>query len=909
MSMAQRLREESQRRLGTRIGQWQLEALLGFGAAAAVYRATSGERAAAVKTLHEELQRSDKIRKRFQREAKLTARLSSPHIVEVFEIGTTESGELFMAMELLDGVTLDRFLRNIGGRLKVGGALLVTEQLLAALSVCHEQEVVHRDIKPANIFITRQRQVKLFDLGVAHVEVEQSDQKLTMDGTVLGTPSYMAPEQARGRLDMLDARTDTFAVGAVLYTMLTGGLIHDASSAEESLILAATRPAESIARVMPDLPAEVIGLVDRALAWNPARRFQSAREMHDAIRELRGEPPAPPPPRPSEANVEQAVAMLDATNPPDDRSEVEESALQDLASRAEVMFQSVERALDSVRKYSWEHAEAKHQLERAFAGLLECIAAFPEQVVFRLRPYSFLVEEKVVWEPKEPFDAVPYNLFSSGIRSIQLRPGITRAEFDTLLRVIILDPRKDLPPEDDLATILWDQHMEHVQIQMVSSFRLDDPQEQERFVASCEEAHEQLTEGLLPARMMQSQRARLLMSMGKDVLAEAQGQAHNNQSQRRDAEQLPGALSAQELGRLANALAQGAPVEQQLPFILADAYNEVLGTEDAEPFDEHLRDFLARDFLRKRAVEGLQVYARLCACISDRALRQELTRKLFTQEQSASVLKLLAAQATSEDEAERAQAVSPHTIEHLKELLTNLDGSHAAGVANAYVQAQQVKELVRLLFAYLRRHIEGNEEIIGALIPQVMLRHAELLVNLLKERADEAAIQALRHANEHEDEQLRLNLLEWRAQRAPQEVAPEVEALARSGSVALRMRALQLAVRYDIPGMMEFVRERMRRDDFYELPYSERRLIFDVAIRQDLRQTHEVAVSIVGSHGIAPNPTRDTTRLLALEVINAAPLTPAALDALEIASKRRPWNSKELQEAAAAILKRQRGGR
>jgi serine/threonine protein kinase len=918
-SLSRRLKIESQARVGTMMGRWKLERFLGFGSAAAVYTATDGAQVSALKTLHKSNQANEQVRARFKREAEVTMSIDHENVVKVYDIGTSDEGELFMAMEMLDGLALDEFLSRKGGKLGPRNALRITQQLLAGLAASHAKEVVHRDLKPSNVYITRQRVIKLLDFGVAHVE--QADQRLTMDGTVLGTPAFMPPEQARGRLDMLDARSDTFAVGAVLFHMLTGRYVHEGTNIDEALILAATRPAESIARFESDLPERVIALVDKALSWNPAKRFANAGEM---LAEVEGclDVKAALNARSAGVGADSASAQIMAQSAENSTSEeteeeeqdgaIQDEDLRELLSAAEVAFQQFERSLDMARKYSWGHQETQAQIRRTHEALLSCISIYPDEAIFTLRPYSFSLANKDVWEPREPFDEITYNMFSCGIRSLHFKPTLPLEEFVKLLGIMMLDPRKDLPPEDDLGTAIWEANLEHIQVQMVSTFRLDDAAEQATFLENCEEEQARVERFMGEARKMQVERAQILLSMGEDAIAEAQGAMLNHEATMgQESPLIEGAINKQEVARLAAVLNSDPPLDQQLPYVLAETYREAMRGGELEQMHESLRDYFARFVRRKQYQELLRTHARLCLALRDPNLTAQVTAEMFTPEIFDTVLDALTRGLTEHGtEQERVLMQDKATLENLKELLVNLGSQHAGAIARLYPRVQNFKPFVRLFYAYLRKHLTGNEEHVGEIIPKVELPHAKAFIELLQAQPDSsAAVSALRHANYHPDPALKLELLEWRAARAPESVAIEVMDLARGDAPDLRVRAFQIAKRHNVPGLAQWISDRAREEDFYDLPYSERRLMLSLLLAQDQRLAFKLAVELITTHGLTANPTRDTTRLLAVEILRDMPTTPHVLEALDVATKRRPWNSKELQEAAAAAIKHHRGGR
>ena len=276
-------------RIGTTLGErWTLDRVLGSGGMATVYAAThrNGKRVA-IKVLRPELSAIEEVRARFQREGHAANALDHPGAVEVHDDGVTDDGAAFLVLELLEGETLEA--RRRGGVLPVVEVLGYAAELLDVLAAAHAKGIIHRDIKPDNLFLTKDGRLKVLDFGIARVR-EAGTAPGTRVGSIMGTPAFMAPEQARARWDAVDARTDLWAVGATLFALLSGRLVHEADTANEELALACTQAAPSLAEVAPRLSAAVVALVDRALQPRPADRWQSACEMQAAVRQLLGAP-------------------------------------------------------------------------------------------------------------------------------------------------------------------------------------------------------------------------------------------------------------------------------------------------------------------------------------------------------------------------------------------------------------------------------------------------------------------------------------------------------------------------------------------------------------------------------------------------------------------------------------------
>jgi serine/threonine-protein kinase len=192
-------------------------------------------------------------------------------------------------MELLDGESLSAMLDRVGGRAPVSEVLAIAGQVLGVLQVAHEAGIVHRDLKPANVFVTRGGYAKLLDFGLARVRDGSLSGTPTAQGIVMGTAGYMSPEQARGKTDLVDARSDLFALGAVMFRALTGRRVHEKKTAFDTTMAGMSERAPSLASVMPGARPRLVTAVDRALAFERENRWQTAAEMFEALREAHDE--------------------------------------------------------------------------------------------------------------------------------------------------------------------------------------------------------------------------------------------------------------------------------------------------------------------------------------------------------------------------------------------------------------------------------------------------------------------------------------------------------------------------------------------------------------------------------------------------------------------------------------------
>ncbi len=436
-------------------GKWRLDRLIGIGGMASVYAATHRNgQAAAIKVLHPQYARHTEARTRFLREAYI-ANKAGAGAVAVHDDDVDDDGAPYLVMELLRGEPVDRRAERRGGTLEVNDVLWIASQTLATLENAHNHGIVHRDLKPENLFWTTDGRLKVLDFGIARLR-EAKDAETTRTGMVLGTPNFMAPEQALGSED-IDARTDLWAVGAIMFRLLTGRDVHPPGA--NVLVAAATQQAPSLREVAPSLPEELMDVVDRALRFLREERYSSAQQMRQEVdrcadvdafdatipsarvAEVQAKTPAP-------TAVQDASGAGLATGMSDDDS----MSLRDLLGL-------IELALRSRAEFGPAHPQTIRTIDQAYRSATSALASAHIGLFWNVLPEGFVAREReLVWRARPPLAPSPAAMHRGGVRMLGLLPGITADEFEAVVRLL----GGDVAPFEDFATFLQSSQLEHL---------------------------------------------------------------------------------------------------------------------------------------------------------------------------------------------------------------------------------------------------------------------------------------------------------------------------------------------------------------------------------------------------------------------------------------------------------------
>ena len=927
-------------------GKWRLDALIGVGGMAAVYMATHRNGSlAAVKILHEEVALNAEIRERFLREAYIANKVNHPGTVKVLDDDKDELGAPYIVMELLRGESVEGRAQKAGGRLSIAETLDILDQTLAVLESAHAQTIVHRDLKPENLFITDQKQVKVLDFGIARLREEKNQQR-TQTGLVMGTPAFMAPEQAMGRWNDVDARTDLWAMGATAFTLLTGLPVHEAETAGEMLIAAATRPARSLARVMNGAPFPLVALIDRALAYEREHRFPDAHTFRKELEKVRaavqGEAAAPAPqsaahkpiiPATVHGNDQpmplQHAAAFDSVDDADDKERIEtydpSSNTEEEIERMAKVFSLLERAMTATKQYSKDHPEPKRRFDEAFRELAAALMTCDVALAWNLTPYSFCARDQPIWEPEAPWNRVPYQLFADGVRMMGFAPGLDQTEFARWVRLITLDPATDFAPEDDMVTLLWDENLEHVFFQAIDSFAEGNQDQRARYEADRANvlagAHNDHRAEL--AEAVQSERGsgkRTIIKNAEEKSRElirvlSRGDTNDAEAAARvanlnlmvespDEAQAAGALKLDDTTRAL--LAARMEID-----IAATSERFIVSAAEAFVVSAKMGRSSAVTTPLRRAIDGLGSAAphkavqmtlelRDAVTVENKELETESLRETMTSEvlSAATLLAILKGGNTLEADAKAEY------MKNVARILGCLQPQHFES-ALAYLEDAPAGELRQLLLSFIGRTGRGNEAKIAGLFAKVDVDLGLALVRILAEIDTDAAKDAIGSASKSPHALVRIEALGHVEGQSGARLRIELRKLLEDPDPDVRLLALRAMEEHNITIAGPFLVLRIQEPEFAKLPLGERHQALQTLSKLRPKRCEEVCIALLQDAPLLRSQSRDETRELAAQFLAEVATSDPALFLLENVAKSSSWrNSKRVRDAATAALDR-----
>ena len=915
-------------------GKWTVEALLGVGGMAAVYSAVHrNSTRAALKILHADFAREKTIVERFLREAYVSNKVGHPATVQVQDDDQLESGEPFLVMELLEGETVRDAWKKSGRTMPAIRVLQIAERVLDCLVACHTINVIHRDLKPANIFITNAGDVKVLDFGVAQMRDATSERTAT--GTALGTPAYMSPEQAMGLVDQLDGRADLFSVGAMVHALLTGHRINNGRTEQEALVMAATKPVPSVARLAPNLAIEVIALIDKSLQWDRRNRFADAREMQaavlEALEKLGGQPLAPmyrrgggqvgpqiqpqaPQPQapqflaePSRGNASTganpvATGSQISPRPPLEAKKTGSSAMSVGAPAApggapsaeaavaesdprvtgvRDLFRHLDRVLPSVRQFGWGHPATDRALRTAHDAFRDALGREPELMKFTIRPYSFVAFGHNVWEPTAPFDAIPYNLFACGMRTMRIGPGLSLEEFREILTLMVLDPGRDLPPEDDIAAAFWERGFKSVSYECAEAFAEGDAGQREAFFEEADRL-EELAQDASRQNISRIEARAMSLSTDKNALSAAKTQS---------VLALDDVVRSVILSQFEMSRDQWA---DRFVDALVDGFLDAAANRDAPLVLASLRRS-GQDLVVAGRMEVLvQLYHAIVDRIGQRVSNPDNRQKL------AAVLTSAMFGGETFDLILRKLREDPSGAEAFTPILALLSPSEL-GVVQAALREPLPPQVRSLLIGFLERVLPGREGDIAQIAIGTDSEVAAAIVALLGRAGTPRARQALSTLAQADDINVRVEA-RILMMGSPEQAVTEVSRMLENPSAPVRLAALRALVRYGLRGAWIVVQRICAGKGFFDLGNDERRELLRALLLLAPERGETTLLDLVKKGGVLASESRESTRVLAAELLGDYSRSRATIAALNEVLQSRWGTADETRQAASAAL-------
>lgn len=885
--------------------KWTLDHLLGVGGMASVFAAThrNGTRAA-VKILAADLLNDTSIRERFLREGKIANRVEHPARVAVIDDDTSDRGEPFLVMELLHGETLHDARVAAGGTLPPERALEIFDTVLDLLAQCHDVGVVHRDIKPANIFLCADGAVKVLDFGVARMrEGQASTADATRAGTAIGTPSYTAPEQALGLVDQVDGRSDTWSVGACLYTALTGHKLNDARTEAESFVLAATQAAPSIANVAPNLPVELVVFVDRALAYERERRFQDARSMLGELRGLlaglrSGLLGTSGPGKDARGmKVRSNVSVGDS-------DELSEDGKKAVRERLTQIWKLVGVCLSDVRQYGWNHPNSARSLRTGFEQAVESLAAFPNHMFWDVAVAGFFSHGASIWAPdRMPFDRIPYQLFGDGVRRIQLLPGVTEDEFRDLVAIFVREVSALTSAEDDSVTALWDRRFEHVAYVAIDSF------------ASGEGDSESMAEAMEVTQEL-VRLAELDRDEQDDSLANRAAQL-NLIAQLKASGESAAALSVDPLTRATLGAQMNLSEDKwrdRYADGFADGYLLARSRGDTQRVEEALREWTVDQLALHSHAVVFELFEALTGALGQRRpaereeLEQAIARVMLPFSTLTAVFQELAKQ--SRDESTEVE-IDSSLIVGVAKALDLLSNDSMLLSCCACFDAVRSEPLRAVMLKYMKRWATGSEAKLGDLLGTCGPELGVAIVKLVGTSKAAPALAALDRGLTSSHLAVRLEALMHMGDEKKEQVRVEVKNMLDSDKAEVRRETLRLVVGRGLALAGPTLVLRIQAPTFHDLPLEERRLWMRSLWELNAARADAVCSEVLMKYQFVPTERAEATRALAADILRESSSSAEAIEAATSAAKKRWWNSDAVREAAehalAAIAARRSG--
>ncbi len=852
------LHEAARTRIGTEAGGgWMLARVVHLDGLVAAYqiRANDGQ-ARSLHVLHPE--HVEKAQP-FLAAARAASVVAAPGAVVAQSVGMLNGTHATMLTPEIVGRPLTALMTE---PLPASRTLDIGLALLKVLAEAHSHGVLHGDLRPSSIYLASDNDVQLLGLGLAPLR-EQLVEPL-LDGKLPPEISaYAAPERSLGGATALDPRSDVFSVGALLFRLLTGRVVHRGDTDAQRTASAATMPAPPLMQVDSSVPERLAAAIDRALSFDAARRFADATQMHAALEACSTElnsgtvatgrasvvnPAIPPAPR------------APTFDPPmtGDGQTIESAEVREL-------FRHFDRALTTRSHYGEDHPE----WQRRFGDLCEMFAAALDSsaggIEFEVFPYAFSVQGEPVWEPSGALQDVTYALFADGVRRIGLLPGMTRDEFAGLLSILMSDQLR-LSLGDDMVTLLWDAGFEHIVYDAVDMFIETDDAERELFDGAVQETIKTVTD-IVRHDLETSWQGARTASVGGEV----------------PSPEVATPELVQTLGARLNDESQVTP--RRMTHIAATALKAAqhLGNADLVLVP------MAGEVERLAATSKAACLELLVSWVSSvRSIAPEHAFAAFNSVLSPTALKALLQPPLSLEET---------ALKRLRSLIAHLGADHAPTLLEMLPSVVATRVETDIV-AKLAEHVPSLEPGMGLMLQTCDGQVGVALIKLLRGAATKAAATALAQSAHNPHPIVRLEGLCGMGSDSATQSQGDIRALLEDPDREVRLAALRTVAEHRVRAAGPPLAMRIRSDEFDALDDHEKRDSMAALGSLAPARAEALCIELLSRTGVVSNDKRDATRVVAAEILASLPPNEAVLNALDATAAKRFRNSARVREAA-----------
>jgi serine/threonine protein kinase len=853
-----------------------LQQVLGSGGTSVVYLSTLADgRQVAVKVLHPEWVDDLEIRSSLELEAQLLARLNHPGLPASYGQGNLPSGEPFFVMERLHGATLSDVLAGSGGLLAPPDVFHILDRTLEVLAVLHDAGIAHRDIKPSNLFLTLDGRVKLLDLGAALL---LNDTSRPPAQRLIGSPSYMAPEQATNATLGVDKRSDVFAVGATMYHLLSGRTVRTADTLDDLFKMASSVPVGSLSRVMRDAPVSLSRLVDRALSWVPADRFADSREMLAALRQVAEAENIPPSPLAlaGGAALRKAIGLRSTADTP----AIDPQLLQRMQGCLRELFRRLSRCILALRRHSVDSPEFRERISSTREALDAAFRESGGDIALNVLPYAIAYAGLPVWEPETGLEDVPYFLFQSGFRVIRLRPEVDTSELTRFVRVMSIDPLRDLDAADDLATVFQEAALVNIEAEILSGFDVDLLESYESFGEQVRVLNHELEAEAHRALQLDKGMAELAAALGRAGVAEADAVDLNY-----DADATPGGLELWEVQDLSfwpampeRAADEAERWQQRTVRALVHAYHRALDDGDGTGMLDRVRDRLSRLAREGAAAEALVLVTTMSSMCEPAAAEQLLDHCI--QEELAAQLLTVA----TEPRPEWPDQVWAHHPTFAT-FLDLLPARCTPAIFQTWIRLSDEALIPVYAGAIYARSID-NEAMLGAVLARAPEVQSLQILRWLDKPRQTVPLRYLAQGLENPSEAVQASAVSLLLLRGYKPVVPTLERLVNSKDARIRREVFRLVQTYRPEGMAPIFEAIARSARFNEFPLAERQAVMVVFSALAPGAARQLLEELIRPQRWTRDDQEATTRQLAAELLVALFPDAASLRLLEAELRR-----------------------